>query len=319
MASRAQLFTLDLLLALIPLTIVLGVSANAIGGVVTQVQEYAVGYSIQRATNDAADALAKTPGVPLDWNSTNPPTVPGIAYYDPAKNYMVPILIDETKMAILNVTHVGQLLGNRYPYYNLTIRGLENVTVNVTVCNGTKTNVTDLAVVERNLLYYALRMLSEAHQIAHGDKEASERCCTTCSSNQFIYEMAFTIKTDELSNFNYWLGYSSDGDVNAEYTVRTTKVDCCDKCSNLGSPKEDLFSSSFGKPVKEWGTRNIGSDFTLLVGTNYVYIRATGSPNVNGADFYVLKAPLSIPQSDVTEYAALNEPQAVRLRLEVGR
>lgn len=319
MPSRAQLFTLDLLLALIPLTIVLGVSANAMGGVVTQVQEYAVGYSIQRAANDAADALAKTPGVPVDWNSTNPPTVPGIAYYDPAKNYTVPILIDETKMAILNVTHVNQLLNNRYPYYNLTIRGLEGVTINITVCNGTKTTVTDLAAVERNLLYYVLNVLGETHQIAHADKEASERCCTTCSANQFIYEMAFTIKADELANFNYWLGYASDGGVNAEYAVRSAQVDCCDKCSNLGSPKQDLFSSSFGNSGKEWGTRNIGSDFTLVVGANYVYIRATGSPNVNGADFYVLKAPLSVPQSSVTEYAALNEPQAVRLRLEVGR
>ena len=320
MPSRAQLFTLDLLLALIPLTIVLGISANAMGGVVTQIQEYAVGYSMQRAASDAADALAKTSGVPINWSSTNPPTVPGIAYYDPAKNDTVPMLLDESKVAVLNVTHVNQLLNNRYPYFNLTVRGLENTTLNITVCsNGTKSNVTDLAVVERNLLYYVLRVLGELHQIAHGDKEASERCCATCHANQYIYEMTFNITADEFSNFNYWIGYASDGGVNAEYTVRTAQVDCCVKCSNLGSPKQDLFSSSFGNSGKEWGTRNMGSDFTLVVGTNYVYIRATGSPNVNGADFYVLKAPPSIPQSDVTEYAALNEPQAVRLRLEVGR
>lgn len=321
MPSRAQLFTLDLLLALIPLTIVLGISANAMGGVVTQIQEYVVGYSIQRAANDAADALAKTAGVPVNWNSTEPPTVPGIAYYDPSKNDTVSMLLDESKVAVLNVTHIGQLLGNRYPYYNLTVRGLENSSLRINICNGTKTSVTDLVVVERNLLYYVVKVMAELHQIAHGDKEVSERCCTTCSANQYLYELAFTIKADERSNFNYWIGYASDGGVNAEYTVREIQVNCCDKCSNLGSPKQDLFSSSFGNSGKEWGTANIGLDFpgSLVVGTNYVYIRATGSPNVNGADFYVMKAPLNTSQSDVTEYAALKEPQAIRLTLEVGR
>lgn len=320
MPSRAQLFTLDLLLALIPLTIVLGISANAMGGVVTQVQEYAVGYSIQRAANDAADTLAKTPGVPINWNSTNPPTVPGIAYYDPTENDTVPLLLDESKVAVLNVTHVNQLLNNRYPYFNLTIRGLENTALNITVCsNGTKTTVTDLAVVERNLLYNVLRVLGELHQIAHGDKEASERCCGSCSANQYIYELAFTINADELANFNYWIGYASDGGVTARYIVYTAPIDCCTKCASLGGSSEQLFSASFGGDGKEWGTRNIGSDFTLAAGTNYAYIRATGNPNVNGADFYIMKAPLSLPQSGVTEYATLNEPLAVLLKLEVGR
>ena len=66
--TKAQLFTLDLLLALIPLTIALGISANAISGVSTQMEDYISLYSKQRIVSDAADVLVKAPGEPNDWS-----------------------------------------------------------------------------------------------------------------------------------------------------------------------------------------------------------------------------------------------------------
>jgi|GEM_PF-6495532 outer membrane protein assembly factor BamB len=71
MSNRAQLFTLDLLLALVPITIILGMSANAMSGVATQVQDYVLIFSSHRTASDIADILIKTPGKPEIWDSTS--------------------------------------------------------------------------------------------------------------------------------------------------------------------------------------------------------------------------------------------------------
>jgi len=57
--SKAQLFTLDLLIALIPLTIIIGVSANAFAGISSQQQWYSYFYEMQRVGNDALDVITK--------------------------------------------------------------------------------------------------------------------------------------------------------------------------------------------------------------------------------------------------------------------
>jgi hypothetical protein len=65
--DRGQLLTLDLLLSLVPLVLVLGISANAMSGAVTQIQEYSTAYDDQRMLQDAADTLLKSPGEPPEW------------------------------------------------------------------------------------------------------------------------------------------------------------------------------------------------------------------------------------------------------------
>jgi hypothetical protein len=69
--SKAQLFTLDLLLALIPLTIALGISASAISGMSIQLEDYIIFYSEQRVSSDVSDVLTKSPGEPHDWTISN--------------------------------------------------------------------------------------------------------------------------------------------------------------------------------------------------------------------------------------------------------
>jgi hypothetical protein len=82
--NRGQLLTLDLLVSLIPLVLVLGISANTMSGVVTQVQDYSNTYDDQRVLQDAADALIKSPGEPVDWDgSTILPDVLGLVQYYP--------------------------------------------------------------------------------------------------------------------------------------------------------------------------------------------------------------------------------------------
>ena len=63
--KKAQLFSLDLMLALIPLTIALGMSANAMSGVMSSQQEYLSGFGMNRISMDMASVVSKNSDVGL--------------------------------------------------------------------------------------------------------------------------------------------------------------------------------------------------------------------------------------------------------------
>ncbi len=56
---------MDLLLALVPITIILGVSANAMSGMVASEQEYSFGFGMNRIAMDMASVVSKNPDVGL--------------------------------------------------------------------------------------------------------------------------------------------------------------------------------------------------------------------------------------------------------------
>lgn len=150
MNNKAQLFTLDLLLALVPLTIVLGMSANAMSGVVTQIQEYIYFYSMQRQVGDAADVLIKTPGVPPNWNTTNPPTTAGLAKYNESENRIYPHILDSEKVRTLDISSIQQLLKG-YTYFNLSIQSVnESVAFSKVLSNGSTASASNIVVIRRN-------------------------------------------------------------------------------------------------------------------------------------------------------------------------
>ena len=65
--NTGQLFTIDSLLALLLITVLIGVSANTMGIVGNEILEYSSEQSIQRIATDTADILIKTPGAPDNW------------------------------------------------------------------------------------------------------------------------------------------------------------------------------------------------------------------------------------------------------------
>ena len=77
-----QLFTIDALLALVLITVMIGVSANTMGIVGDNILEYTSEQSIQRIAFDTADILIKTPGAPRGWENYK------------YSNYMTPGLAD---------------------------------------------------------------------------------------------------------------------------------------------------------------------------------------------------------------------------------
>jgi len=81
MDNIGQVFTIDALLALLLITLLIGVSANTMGIVGDKILEYSSEQSIQRIAGNTADVLIKTPGAPESWENykyfTN--IIPGLA------------------------------------------------------------------------------------------------------------------------------------------------------------------------------------------------------------------------------------------------
>jgi hypothetical protein len=64
-SRNAQLFSFDLMLALVPLTIALGMSANAMSGIIASQQDYLFDFGMNRVAIDMASVASKNPDVGL--------------------------------------------------------------------------------------------------------------------------------------------------------------------------------------------------------------------------------------------------------------
>lgn len=68
--QKGQILSLDVLLALIIITVAIGMSINAMDIASFKIADYSAGKSLDRITTDAAEILINTPGSP-DWEKTN--------------------------------------------------------------------------------------------------------------------------------------------------------------------------------------------------------------------------------------------------------
>ncbi|MGB9977813.1 hypothetical protein [Methanobacterium sp.] len=114
--NKAQIFSIDVLLALIVITVILGISADAMDMVSYKAQDYSSRLSLERTTADAADMLIKSSGSPDNWEdygiSVN--TVPGLAKKEECLT--VPNSLSFVKILKLK-GHYNQLMyGSILPY-----------------------------------------------------------------------------------------------------------------------------------------------------------------------------------------------------------
>lgn len=125
MDKKGMVFTTDLLLAMIVVTIAIGFTINEFEILNYQLQDFTGRQSLERITNDAADYLVKTSGNPNNWEQEPEPdpdlTLPGLAY--PANlgsqnNYLDPRKVNNLKN---NPQLVSQLLNGSTKFYlNIT-------------------------------------------------------------------------------------------------------------------------------------------------------------------------------------------------------
>jgi hypothetical protein len=115
--SRGFAISLDLLLALIPITLVIGFVASDMDNLLFQMEDTVFRSSMDRAAGDAMSTLLETSGTPSDWEINGNTQIVGLAQLDPSTNTPKQGTVDPVKLAALNTSQVQQLVGNQYGFY----------------------------------------------------------------------------------------------------------------------------------------------------------------------------------------------------------
>ena len=114
--NKAQIFSLDVLLALIIITVILGISADAMDMVSYKAQDYSSRLSLEGITTDAADMLIKSSGSPDKWEDygITGDTVPGLAKRE--AGCTVPNTLSFIKILKLKDNYAPLMYGSVLPY-----------------------------------------------------------------------------------------------------------------------------------------------------------------------------------------------------------
>jgi hypothetical protein len=117
--SKGFLISMDLLIAIIPLTIILGMVTADMGNIMYELEDTVFRGSIDRVAADTMNTLLETSGSPSDWEKTSTVSVVGLAKYDISKSKPIEGTISPTKLSfVLNDPNLVQnLTGPNYGYY----------------------------------------------------------------------------------------------------------------------------------------------------------------------------------------------------------
>ncbi|KUK00520.1 MAG: Uncharacterized protein XD44_1420, partial [Methanobacteriaceae archaeon 41_258] len=119
--KQGFVFSLDLLLALIPLTILFGTLVISMDNITYLSQSTIFQSSLERHASDVADALVETSGVPYNWEQTGNPSTIGLARYDLTKNLSEKNYLAPAKVAAMDADELGELIGPEYDFFlNIT-------------------------------------------------------------------------------------------------------------------------------------------------------------------------------------------------------
>jgi len=252
MNNKAQLFTLDLLLALIPLTLVIAMSANAMSGVITQMQEYSSIYSFQRTTNDALDVLVKTPGLPVDWGATGNASMIGLAAWDSTNNRPISNYFDGKKYYQLNfsLTKLTELIGTSNYNITLTIHNISSFnTTNLSIPEygvPVPDNAAEVVAVERIVIMDNLLALKSASPSGLGNINNTERGGGATESCADDPDDSISLSQGEIDNFQFWFQMSfSPSPSSMIIRFNNGCADPQDNCNSILTKQDFPISSKF--------------------------------------------------------------------------
>lgn len=156
--KKGMVFSIDLMLSLILITVIIGVSANTMDIIGSKMQDYSYANNFERITTSGADMLVKTPGSPENWEELREldGVTPGLAEIDSSKMRIQPNTLSKAKINRLNESYDKLIRGKVIPsYYNSTLiiyptnPSLEPIVVKNTSVIPTST---DLIVVNRTVM-----------------------------------------------------------------------------------------------------------------------------------------------------------------------
>lgn len=284
--SRGYMFSLDLLLALIPITIVLGMVAGDIDNMMYQVQDTVFRGSMDRVAFDTMNTLLETSGTPTNWEETGNPSVVGLATYDSSQG-PVEGTIDTAKLTNLKDSDISNIIGPDYGFF-----------LNITTADG-KTKIKsfgtfndsaqDRVRVERVALYSYLDVVSSAKNLMRF--RGNENRTYTSPPNPFSTDQ------EDLEIFDYWVIVKNTGYDSATVSINAQRVVSPDQI-NQHVP---LLISKINETVLKNDTAPQDNPVT-------VWVASTPGSTL---DVYIVKVPQGLDKS----YVTLDNVQPIKCRV----
>ncbi|HHY00435.1 MAG TPA: hypothetical protein GX531_03555 [Methanothermobacter sp.] len=154
--KRGMVFSTDLMMALIIITVVLGVSADAMDNVGSQIQDYCYANSLDRITTAAADMMIKDPGEPENWEELGnfDGVIPGLADADQLNKGVTQKTLSLQKIKCLKENYDELMKGKILPPYcdsSLTICPVDS-SIEPVAMGKVSTSASDIIVINRTVL-----------------------------------------------------------------------------------------------------------------------------------------------------------------------
>lgn len=291
--SRGFAISMDLLLALIPLTLVLGFVAADMDNILYQMEDTVFRGATDRAASDAVSTLVTTSGDPVNWETTGVANVVGLAQYDTSKGAPVEGTIDPVKLGAVTDGQIQSIVGPNYHYYmNITTLNQTNTPVTIKLMgNASYPNAKDVVKVERVVLSSKFKVVTSLIQqirFTGGGK--------TYTTSPFQTSYTST------NSYDYWILLAN----NQGFTAATVSVN-----NNVFS----FNSANMGTPQK------INSTFLTTNSTipnqyfnNTVTFNGTGS-FPSSIDLYIVQTPKNTGASEITSDTVKLKPSTFDLYL----
>lgn len=281
--------SLDLLLALIPITLMLGMVAADMDNIMFQMQDTIFRGSTERVAADTANTLLSTSGQPVDWETTGNPIVPGLAQYDNNQGIPIEGLISSSKLAALN--NISGMIGPGYGYYMTVSYILANGQKGATIKSlGSAPTGQDVVRVERIARYARLTSVSKIEGEIRG----------TGASKQYT-NPPDNFKTSGFYNqtYEYWIVVDNHGynETNVTVSINTNTI---------------TFANFNPKQINPSFLKFNGTNSTLY--DNSVTVTAGGVPG-SWMNLYIIQVPKNPPVSQNEITVANTQPQPCRLEL----
>jgi hypothetical protein len=276
--SRGFALSMDLLLALIPLTLVLGFVAADMDNLLYQMEDTVFRGASDRVASDAVNNLLATSGDPIDWETTGNANIVGLAQYDPSRGDAIEGTIDPLKLAAITPAQMQGIIGPNYNFYMSvsTINKTGTPIVLRTMGNSSYASAKDVVKVERVALASKFKVISSLiGQIRYSGGSRSFTIPT------------FQTSATSINNYDYWIFIAN----NQGFTGASVSVN-----NNVIS----FNSSTIGTPAKINSTfLNMNATVPNQYYNNTVTLNATGS-FPSSMDFYIVQTPKNVAVSEIT-------------------
>ncbi len=287
---RGFLISMDLLFAIIPLTIVLGMVAADMGNILYEIEGTIYQSSTDRIAQDTLNTLAETSGDPPTWEQTgSTPNIVGLAQYDPNSGKPIPNTLDPNKIALLTNSSIQNLTGinvssNTYTFY-LNINSLNTTNINETfgnnsVVGNSNTNISNIVRVDKVVLCSKLESVTSlVGQIFYSGQT---RTYTV---------QPFQTSNNSVTNYDYYILFvNTKGNTNSSATVAINN-------NPINLTNSSIFNG-YGPINSAFLKTNSSNPLQLF--NNTVTFNITTSKIGDSMDFYIVEAPKNTSPAYIT-------------------